>query len=812
MLALRPASAQTVVQSATLAPNGNGADMVNQSNIDKAVTSDAQAIPSAPAAAPTPKRGANAPGTDSQIQDIVVTARRQSEVLSRVPISVSAYTQETLDRRGVKDIADVIAFTPGVTFDKTGTGSTNIAIRGISSGAGASTTGVYIDDTPVQARVIGFSSTTVYPEIFDLQRVEILRGPQGTLFGAGSEGGTVRFITPQPSLTETSFYGRSELAFTRSGDPSYELGIAAGTPLVRDVIGVRASGYYRRDGGYVDRRDRFDRSLIDRNSNWKDTSVGKVAVGIEPISGVKITPSLYYQRLFINDSSFYWEYLTDRQRGDFVNGAPVSAEFKGTTYLPALNVAFEGPGFTIVSNTSYLSQKNVSNRDLSELLPTLLGVSLSPTHPVPGYPDYKIQDLFINTQKIFTQEVRLQSAGNRAFNWVVGAFYQNSRQRSSQYLPETQASISRLTDVLFGATPEQVFGVGLVDGLYSYRSIIDGVDKQKAIFGEANLKLFHRLTLTAGVRLAKTSFSFINKTDGPYNGGSSLVNGSQSEKPVTPKFSASFDINQSNLVYATVAKGFRVGGANSAIPTRCGADLTALGYTQAPNSYNSDSVMSYEVGAKNRLFGGKVRLATSVYKIKWSGIQQSVDLPSCGLNFVANLGSATSKGFDLQADIVATRGLTLGLALGYNKATYDQSLLSPPNPVTGLRPIVVARGDSLGNNPFTLSATAQYDFAIAGRNAYLRGEYAYASRQTIPTPSQDPQTSTFNPADTKRPATTLLTGRFGVKIEKIDLSLFADNILDSRPQLGRGGGPLNTIYTNSTFRPRTIGVTGAVRF
>jgi iron complex outermembrane receptor protein len=660
--------------------------------------------------------------------------------------------------------------------------------------------------------VIGFSSTTVYPEIFDLQRVEILRGPQGTLFGAGSEGGTVRFITPQPSLTQSSFYGRSELAATRGGEPSFELGIAGGGPLINDVLGLRASAFYRRDGGYVDRRDRFDRSLIDRNSNWKDTVVGKVALALEPVNGLRITPSIYYQRLFINDSSFYWEYLTDLGRGDLVNGAPVSAGFKGTTILPALNVAYEGRGFTIVSNTSYLDQKNVSNRDLSELLPTLLGVSLSPTHPVPGYPDYKIQDLFINTQKVFTQEVRFQSTGRKVFNWVIGVFYQDSRQRSSQYLPETQASISKLTDVVFGATPEQVFGVGLVDGLYSYRSIIDGIDKQTAVFGEGSLKLFRRLTLTAGVRLAKTSFSFNNKTDGPYNGGSSLVNGNQAEKPVTPKFSVSFDIDDSNLVYATAAKGYRVGGANSAIPTRCGVDLTSLGYKQAPNSYNSDTVQSYELGSKNRLFRGKVRIASSIYQIKWSGIQQSVDLPSCGLNFVANLGSATSKGFDLQADIAPTRGLTLGIALGYNKATYDQSLLSPPNPVTGIRPVVVAKGDSLGNAPFTLSATAQYDFVVHSREAYLRGEYAYSSRQTIPTPSQDSTTSAFNPSDTKRPETNLVTARLGVKVDKVDLSLFGDNILDSRPQLSRGGSTLNTIYTNLTFRPRTIGVTGAVRF
>ncbi len=164
----------------------------------------------------------------------MVTATRQARLLSTVPISASAFSRKSLDAQGVKQIDDIALITPGVTFTRGNSGSTQIAIRGISSDSGASTTGVYIDDTPVQSRVIGFSSTTVFPNVFDLERVEILRGPQGTLFGAGSEGGTIRFITPQPSLTDYTDYTRGELGFTEHGDPSFEARAAIGGPLVEN--------------------------------------------------------------------------------------------------------------------------------------------------------------------------------------------------------------------------------------------------------------------------------------------------------------------------------------------------------------------------------------------------------------------------------------------------------------------------------------------------------------------------------------------------------------------------------------------------
>src|SRR5271169_294276 len=183
------------------------------------------------------------------LEEIVVTATRREESISRVPISITAMSQEMLDTKGIKDFADVARYTPGVSFD---TSQTNqISIRGINSSGGSGTTGIYIDDVPIQVRSLGFNSDDALVKLFDLDRVEVLRGPQGTLFGAGSEGGTVRYITTQPSLTKSSINAKVETSYTQGGSPSYETGVAGGMPIIDGVFGVRFSAWFRHDGGWI---------------------------------------------------------------------------------------------------------------------------------------------------------------------------------------------------------------------------------------------------------------------------------------------------------------------------------------------------------------------------------------------------------------------------------------------------------------------------------------------------------------------------------------------------------------------------------
>src|SRR6202050_2157250 len=206
------------------------------------------------------------------LEDIVVTATRHEEALSKVPISISAFTQESMDVKGIKDFQDVVRFTPGVQIDANQTNQ--ISIRGIASSGGAGTTGIYIDDTPIQIRAMGFNPDDTLPKTFDMDRVEVLRGPQGTLFGAGSEGGTVRYIMTQPSTTKSSGYARAEMSYTEGGTANYEAGAAYGAPIIDGTLGFRVSAWYRKDGGWIARVDPANPAdIIEANANHDETTV-----------------------------------------------------------------------------------------------------------------------------------------------------------------------------------------------------------------------------------------------------------------------------------------------------------------------------------------------------------------------------------------------------------------------------------------------------------------------------------------------------------------------------------------------------------
>jgi len=298
MLRCRQFHALLVVYARACAPWAlAGAVAAGSSGLALAEPAPTAADETAPAAAPA----AEAVGP---LQEIVVTATRHEESLSKVPISVTALTQDAMDVRGIKDFQDVARFTPGVQIDNSGTN--NIAIRGIASTGGAGTTGIYLDDTPIQMRALAFNPDEALPKSFDLDRVEVLRGPQGTLFGSGSEGGTVRYITTQPALTGTTFYSREEVSYTEGGTPSYEAGIAAGTPLIDGVLGIRMTAWYRNDGGWIDRIDPYTLETQQKNANYDQTEMFRIAAVWAPAEGWTVTPSFYYQDRYRNDVENYW--------------------------------------------------------------------------------------------------------------------------------------------------------------------------------------------------------------------------------------------------------------------------------------------------------------------------------------------------------------------------------------------------------------------------------------------------------------------------------------------------------------------------
>lgn len=743
----------------------------------------------------------------SGLEEIVVTAQRRSENLSDVPISVAAYSREKLDLQGVRAIDDVARLTPGVVFarsDARNGAASNISIRGISSTAGTATTGIYIDDTPIQVRSLGYSSFNSFPQVFDLERVEILRGPQGTLFGAGSQGGTVRFITPQPSLERWSSYVRSEVAHTDGGDPSYEAGAAIGGPIVDDRLAFRVSGWLRQDGGWVDRAD-WNRAtlqptnVVDDNANSSDAVVARAAVTFAPNESLSITPSIYYQQQELDDTPAYWTVLSDTGDGRFYGGNAFAASSEDRFYLPALKIDWNLGPVTLISSTSYFNRENHALNDYTGFES---GIWAGNPYFPPGIRATAYQS---NWQSNLTQEVRLQSNDEQAtVSWVVGAFFSHARQTAAQrveniYLPD-------LILARFGVPLEVVFGQGLLEGRYTaVNEPIISRDEQIAVFGQADWKVTDRFTVTLGLRASKTKVEASGTFRGPVVGPDVVDSGSQEEEPVTPKLGVSYRLDDDNLLYATAAKGFRIGGFNPRVGLPCNPQLASLGLTRAAPLYDSDSVWSYEVGSKNSLLDQRLRLSSSVFYIDWTNIQQTVTLSQCGFNFVANLGSATSKGADLQLELAAGDNFTIGLSVGYTDAEFDETVKGGPGATSNL----VSKGDHIVGSPWTGAASIQYDFTLVDRDAYARLDYQYQSGQTDRVTSTNPANGGYDPIF-QVPQTDFLTLRTGLRWSGFDVSLFVNNLLDADTTLSRSGFPTPTQST--TFRPRTFGVTGSYRY
>ena len=808
----------------------------------------AQSPPGAEASAATPaapsaavQGGEPAAETPAALQEIVVTATRRSELLSKVPISVSAFTQESLDARGVKDFSDLVRFTPGVTLDANGTN--NISIRGISSSAGSGTTAIYIDDTPIQMRALSFYSNDTLPKTFDLERVEVLRGPQGTLFGAGAEGGAVRYIMTQPNMHDPSVYARSEVSFTQAGAPSYEAGVAYGAPIIANELGFRASIWYRYDGGWIDRIDPFAMTTAQSNANYSNDVVARLAVKWAPNDNLTVTPSFLYQNLNVNDVTAYWPVLSSPDADRYRNGDPDRLPEPDRYYLPALKVEAGFGGVSLISNTSYFHRNNLGGyngtdynlsyyQTFNSTMPIVPPASYplidgSGPHLPPSLQNYRAPAKVTNQLQSFTQEIRLQSDDQNAkLVWTAGLFYSVNRQQSIEEIHDPM--LNTLLANLFGpgTTALSVFGEDLLANGDAFDAYNFSRDRQVAGFGEVTYALTSKLKATAGLRYSKVDVNFFNAVDGPQNFGPSGGPGQQHEKPVTPKFSLSYQFDRDDLLYATYAKGYRIGGANAPIPGSCALDLSNLGLAAAPPAYNSDTVNSYEVGAKNKV-GDHLRIASSLYYIKWRGIQQQVFLPICGFQFTANSGDAVAKGGDVQLEFAPTRSLSFDLAVGHTDAKYSQDVYIGTNASL----LVAANGNAIEGAsvtpapPWTVALGVQYDFLALDHKSFVRLDYEYEGHSSVATPSEDPRTAIFDPLAYTPGPTNFVSLRAGTTIQHWSVSAFIDNLLDvhvvsppsNDPHTGADPNPPNPLNPPSvliraySLRPRTIGITATYR-
>jgi iron complex outermembrane recepter protein len=741
--------------------------------------------------------GAASTGSDSDsaigLQEIIVTATRREQSIEKVPISVQALSQENMTERGIKNISDIAAVTPGLQFALpigVVPTITAISIRGLNTDTGASTVGIYLDDTPIQVRLSALGNVgSPYPAVFDLNRVEVERGPQGTLFGAGAEAGTLRFITNTPSLTQSSGYAHAELASTEYGGLSEEVGVAYGGPIVADTLGFRVSLWNRHDGGYVDRVDPLTGDVTDRNSNGRETTAAKAALTVQPVEGVRITPSVFAQWTNIDNTSIFYGYLSNASTGHFNDGTFTPAPSHDHFYLPSIKVEAGLPFADLTSTTSFMYRELDAKFDTSA---SFFGAAVTDGHP--GYgsplgPDFPTSVLDSGpsttgqTVRGATEEVRLNSNNPAArVTWVAGVFLDH----------RTQFEYQNTHELAIDPTGGWVF---------NFTQLIK--DTQAAAFAQGDIHLIPKLTLTLGERVAWVKVQQSNTNgSGIQNAGElpSVVSPTVTQTPSTPRVALTYELDDRNLFYVAVAKGFRVGGGNAPLPTGCNAT--------PPSTYSSDYVWNYEIGAKNKLFDGRVQIDTSIFHIDWLKIQQLIPL-SCGLLYTANTGTAVSQGFDLALQTLITEHLGVDLNLGYVDAYYTKNvydnygnLLIRKDDKTGLPPQVLA--------PWNATLSSYYKTPLPnGDSLHINGEYQYQSRNPGPFITQI-QGPSYLPELGGNPAIHVFNLRGGYKTGPLDVSLFVNNVFNSHPLLG--GFTVDKLVTYSTLRPRTVGLTANYAF
>jgi iron complex outermembrane receptor protein len=747
---------------------------------------------------------AQSPSVMTGSGEIIVTATRREERLSDLPMSVASFGQDALDARGGVTMSDLARLTPGVVL-RGGWGlSTNLSIRGIYSNSGSATIGLYLDDTPIQSRALGagLTATNIYPAIFDLERVEVIQGPQGALFGSGSVGGTVRFITKGASTDRTEANGQVELRSTRHGGIGYEARLVLGGPIAADRVGVRFSAFSRRESGWVDRVDGASGQIVSADSNVTTTQAFRLASLVRIGEDVTIRANLQYQRTSQEDTDLFAAPISDPLNGVFQNRASLAQPALDTFVMPSIRMDATLGTISVSSSTSYFGRRRPSTMDYTNFL--IEYVTLGRRFTLEEVPQYRAPVHFENEQDIFTQEFRFTSGGRGATRWVAGLFLQQARQYALEVISEPL--LDRALEALIGQSANSYFGSPTLENGVSYIGADRSWDSQVAIFGQIEHDVRPDFTITVGGRLSRTHFDQVNQQDGPQSGGRLQSQIENSDTPFLPRFSIAWRAFPHGMFYLSAARGSRIGGANPHVsPVRCGAQLARYGYTEVPEQYASDSIWNYEVGGRADSIDGSFSLQASAFLFHWQNVQQNFSL-RCLFRFTANSPSARGYGGDFSLNWKPNPSLSIAASASYTHASYNEASYGGIiNDQTGERAVLSTAGGTLPAPPFRLNVFAHQEFDLGDAlNAYVSVNGEYAAGFAVGRP---PGAVGHDPLTYRLPATRNISIRGGLRRGQVEATVFVENLLDfaDATQIARTfvASPNSTM---SVTRPRTIGV------
>jgi iron complex outermembrane receptor protein len=761
-------------------------------------------------------------------EEVTVTAMLREQSVEEVPFSIAAPTEDEMRKQGIDNLETLAANVAGLNVQNLGPGQSQVAMRGVSAGqivrdqpGVKEQVGAYLDDS-----IISLSLFTPDIDLFDVGRVEVLRGPQGTLFGAGSLSGTVRYISNQPEIGVTKWFGEVGGSKIQGGNFGGNAKLGFNVPLGSKAA-ARVAAYYNRIAGYID-AVQPDLS-VEEDVNTGDRTGVRAAVKIAPSDRLTITPRIVYQRvetdgwnridtynILANPFTTTRPAVTLDGRRQFTQiGEPFTDEFA----LGDVNIGYDFGNVRLTSITSYTNRDVLVVRDATALTASITGGSIGLPPNVYSL-DAPLNDT--TKAKVWTQELRLSGGRNR-FHWVGGAFYSHNKRDYDQKL------------LVSGF--ESLAGIP-TQGLRAPRDVLFFSDlhyklKQFALFGEGTLSVSDRIDLTAGLRYYDFSEDREQVFDGIFgndNNGTSLVStpGSTNADGFAPRVIVSYKASGNTRLNAQASRGFRLGGINDPlnVPLCTAQDLVIFG---GRDTWNDETAWNYEVGSKSRIMQGRGAFNVALFDIEIRDLQATVTAGSCSSRVIFNVPKARSRGIEVEFSAAPNEHFDFAVSGSFNNSELRSTLSSPTAvQVTGIR--AGARLPTVPEVQLAASATYQWQLS-SGALAYVTGSYQHTGSRftqigdqadgfgTVNLLSFAPNTiggpltaSTFS-FDPELPAYDIVNARIGVLRGKWDIALYGTNLTDERALLAldqeRGTRARVGYLTN---QPRTFGITARLNF
>jgi outer membrane receptor protein involved in Fe transport len=706
---------------------------------------------------------------DSQLTTVVVTAEKRPEPILSVAASITALTAGQLQTTEAVNLEDYAALVPGLNLISQREGQTQLVLRGITTGSSTpnATVAIYEDDTPYGSSTTfaGGNQLTLDLDPADIQRIEVLRGPQGTLYGASSIGGVLKYVTTPPDLE--SYRGRLEVDGDTldGGGSGYGLRGMVNIPLAKDTLGLRVSGFDRLDPGYMD-----NQQLDRRNVNATRVYGGRAALLWRPADRLSVRVTTQYQSLHSGGMSEEDVDATTLRPlyGDLVQKRYSSEPLDIRYLLSSAVITYDLGWATILSATSVSSLNETQFNDLTPTYGPVLG-------PLLGVPDLGIAfDIPIDQHKV-TQELRLTSPSNQTLEWQAGFFYTHERSsHGEQFDPFLTANGA--------AIPVNLLS-GSLNDLYT----------EYAGYGDIDYHFTPAFDLMAGVRYGTNRQNYNQPGSGALVGPASTVLATSSDDSTTFLFSPRYHINEDNIVYARIASGYRPGGPNALTAAEAAGGV--------PASFRPDTLINYEAGYKANLLQHSLTLDLSVFYINWRDVQ--IQTLFNGFDASGNGGTARSDGIELSAIYAPVTGLTLSADLDYTEAE-----------LTADAPGINAKsGDELPNVPkLAVSLGADYSFPLfASWQGFVGGDLHYEGDRVS-------GFVTGVPAGFERPVMPsyeTFNLRTGLKDDAWTVELYAKNIGNSRGITSLRSLAFNGFsnpYAAAIIQPRLIGISVATQF